>query len=146
MQATLNNNQSQSQSQSQLNWTRFNSTFVIEIKRGDKVFTSTAVALGKRMLVTAAHCVDCADDITLMIGDDYKNPESAQEVPHWVVHPSYNPNNSLYENDLALLYLDEDLPHFTGVEKIEEDTFLDNKSFLERIGFGGRNSIAAKMG
>lgn len=126
--------------QPQINWTRFNSTFVIEVKRGDKVFTSTAVALGKRMLITAAHCIDCAEDIVLILGDDYDNPDSVKAVSHWIVHPGYNPNNSLYENDLAIIYIDEDLPHFTGLEVIEDEILLNHKCFIERIGFGGRNN------
>jgi V8-like Glu-specific endopeptidase len=134
MQATIIKNQAQ------INWTRFNSTFVIEVKRGNDVFTSTAVALGKRMLVTAAHCVDCAEDVVLIIGDDYKKPDSVTAVSRWIVHPSYNPSKSYYENDLAIIYIDEDLPHFTGLEVVEENVSLDDKCFLERIGFGGRNN------
>ena len=135
MQATIINNQSQ------LNWTRFNSTFVIEVKRGESLFTSTAVAIGKRMLITAAHCVDCAEDVSLIIGEDYQNPDLVRGVSHWIVHPGYKPSKSFYENDLAIIYLDEDLPHFTGIEVIEDDVILNDKSILERIGFGGRNNL-----
>lgn len=134
MQSTIISNQAQN------NWTRFNSSFVIEVRRGESVYTSTAVALGKRMLLTAAHCIDCAEEAVLIIGEDYKRPDSVQEISQWIVHPGYNPSKSLYENDLAIIYLEEDLPHFTGIESIAENILLDEKCFLERIGFGGRNN------
>lgn len=123
-----------------LNWTRFNSSFIIEIKRGNEVFTSTAVAIGKRLLATAAHCVDCAEDVVVIIGDDYQAPETVVGAAHWVVHPSYNPKKSFYEDDIALIYLDEDLPHFTSIESLNFSGKLSDKSFLERIGFGGRGN------
>ncbi|MFT6631183.1 MAG: secreted trypsin-like serine protease [Bacteriovoracaceae bacterium] len=135
MKSTIINNQPQ------MNWTRFNSTFVIEVKRGESIFTSTAVAIGKRMLLTAAHCVDCADEVVLVIGEDYKSPELVQGVSHWTIHPGYKPSKSLFENDLAVVYLDEDLPNFTGIETISDDILLDDSSILERIGFGGRNNL-----
>lgn len=124
----------------EINWTRFNSSFIIEVKRGTEVYTSTAVAIGARTLITAAHCVDCAEDIVLILGDDYRTPDSVRTVNSWHVHPSYNPKKSLYENDLAIIYIDEDLPHFTSLEQIYDDIDISELSFLERIGFGGRNN------
>ncbi|MDP7322195.1 MAG: trypsin-like serine protease [Bacteriovoracaceae bacterium] len=129
-----------SKQKAQVNWMRFNSTFVIEVTRGGDVFTSTAVALGKRMLLTAAHCVDCAEEIALIVGEDYRRPDSVKAVHHWVIHPGYNPGKSFYQNDLAIIYLDEDLPHFTALEVIADLPELDQKCFLERIGFGGRDN------
>lgn len=122
----------------QIDWARFNSSFIIEVTRGGEVFTSTAVAIGQNRILTAAHCVDIADDIVLIIGDNYQSPEKVISVNHWSIHPEYNPKNSFYENDLAILYLDEDLPAYTNIEVIEDDIDLSVHSFIERIGFGTR--------
>lgn len=121
------------------NWNRFSSTFIIEVKRGDSVFTSSAVALDSNMLLTAAHCVDCAEEVRLFIGDDYDNPIEIINASSWVIHPEYNPNKSFFENDLAIIYLNESLPRFTNVEAIDETIEVDALTTLERIGFGGRN-------
>ncbi len=123
-----------------INWPRFNSTFIIVVNRGTQIFTSTAVAIDKRTLLTAAHCVDCADSIKLVVGKDYQNPKEVKEISEWVIHPGYNPSKSLYENDLAIVNLDEDLPYFTGLEAIADSTDLESHTTLERIGFGGRNN------
>lgn len=120
------------------NWARFSSSFVIEVTRGQEIFTSTAVAIAKDIVITAAHCVDCADEIVILIGDDYKTPESVRSVRSWKIHPEYNPRNSLYENDIAVLFLEEDLPHFINVEIIADQVTLTGNSLMERIGFGGR--------
>lgn len=122
-----------------INWARFSSSFIIEVTRGKEVFTSTAVAIGKNTLITAAHCVDCADEVALLIGDEYKNPDSVYTVEKWIIHPEYNPSKSLFENDLAILFMDEDLPPFVQYESLFADVELSKNSLMERIGFGGRH-------
>lgn len=122
-----------------INWARFSSSFLIEVTRGNEIFTSSAVAIGPGLILTAAHCVDCADEIVLILGDNYKTPDSVINVNKWIIHQDYNPNKSLYENDLAILFLDDDLPHFINFEMIEEEVSMDKHSLIERIGFGGRS-------
>ena len=123
-----------------INWARFSSTFIIEVTRGKNVFTSTAVAIGPKLLLTAAHCVDCTDKIRVLIGSDYLNPDNEVQVDHCIVHPGYNPSKSYYENDIAVIYLEENLPAFSFYEELETDLMLDANTKLQRIGFGGRNS------
>jgi V8-like Glu-specific endopeptidase len=122
-----------------IKWSRFNSSFIIEVERGNQKYTSTAVAIDSRVLVTAAHCVDCAESVNLILGDNYKEPEAVQKVSQWRIHPGYNPSKSLYENDIAVIFLDKDLPEFTGIEAVWGNLTLSEESLIERIGFGGRN-------
>ncbi|MBT4791376.1 MAG: trypsin-like serine protease [Halobacteriovoraceae bacterium] len=124
----------------QINWSRFSSTFIIETKRGNQVFTSTAVAISSHILLTAAHCVDCADEVKVILGNDYRRPQGVINITHQVVHPAYNPQNSFYENDVAILYTSEVLPNFTHIEEIDNDQISFDDLALERIGFGGRNN------
>ncbi len=118
---------------------RFNSSFVIEVKRGGKTFTSTAVAINKRVLLTAAHCIDQACTVSVVIGESYRLAEQRAKAIQWLIHPAYNPGKSFYENDLALIFLDEDLPAFTNWENFSSHLALVNGELLERIGFGGRD-------
>lgn len=58
-----------------LNWERFNSALILEVKRDTQSFTSTAVAIGKRFLLTAAHRVDQFDSGRLILESHYINGE-----------------------------------------------------------------------
>ena len=125
---------------SQLNWDRFNSAFIIEVSRGSEVFTSTAVAIAPGLAITAAHCIDCADEVVILLGEDYKKPDHVLECDHWIIHPGYDPRNSFYENDIAIIYLIDQFPRGMNYEVLEDSIHLDHKSLIERIGFGGREN------
>ena len=123
---------------------RFNSTFIIEVKRGNEIFTSSAVAIGRNVLLTAAHSVDCIDTAMIYTGDDYNQNAKSIEVSRWVIHPEYNPSKSLFENDLALIFINENLP----IDCFIEDIFnvdLKNGEILSRIGFGARDNMNKKI-
>ena len=142
MQSLLN---IESSFKSHLNWNRFNSSFIIEVKRGSEVFTSTAVALSPYIAITAAHCVDCADEVIILLGDDYSKPESVSSADKWIIHPGYDPRYSLYENDIAVLFLADKLPNYLSFETLIDDVQLDHYSMIERIGFGGRDHKNIKI-
>ena len=134
----IKNSHSLKSNSTQINWARFSSSFVIEITRGSEVFTSSAVAIGKNTILTAAHCVDCVDEVVVLIGDEYEHPDTIRTVSRWSVHHEYNPSKSFHENDLAILYLDEELPAFVTIETLDNEVQLSGHSLMERIGFGGR--------
>ena len=61
------------QNDSLINWNRFSSSLIIETKRGDSTYTSSAVAIGRNMLLTAAHSVDCIDSGDVYLQDSGKS-------------------------------------------------------------------------
>jgi secreted trypsin-like serine protease len=123
-----------------LNWNRFNSSMIIEIKRGGHLFTSTAVAIGRNMLLTAAHSVDCFDEGHVYLGANYNTSTSAIKISKTIVHPGYNPGKSFYENDLAIVILEHNLPKDIHIENLDSSIAIDCEDSLERIGFGGRDN------
>lgn len=127
------------QNKSDLNWGRFNSVFLIEVVRGGIVYTSTAVAIDKRTILTAAHSIDAAESVTLCLGHEYTVDSERIEANYWIINPGYNPSKSFYENDIAVVYLTEDLPVFTHYETISKNQNIDENSVLERVGYGGRD-------
>jgi len=122
-----------------LNWNRFNSVFIIEVTRGGNIFTSTAVSIGDKQLLTAAHSVDGAEMVRVLYGHEYSQDLPDNQALQWSIHPSYNPGNSFYENDLAVIFLEDNLPHFTNKESIGSNFKITEESIFERIGFGARN-------
>ena len=122
-----------------LNWERFNSALILEIKRDAQAFTSTAVAIGKRFLLTAAHSVDQFDSGRLILEAHYKNATESIEVERCIIHPAYNPGQSLFDNDLAIVILKDDLPDSVHIETIPNDLALEKGDILDRVGFGQRN-------
>lgn len=118
-------------------WPKYDSSLMLEVSRGETCFTSSAVAIGENILLSAAHCVEGASEVLCILGDAPSSPEKVLIAKRWVVHHEYNPSKSFYENDLAIIFLEEKLPSYISYESIEE-THLSDKSLLERIGFGGR--------
>ena len=75
------------------------SSVLLDIKRGDKNFYSSAVAISGSMLLTSAHSVDCLDT-GIAIADGIKI-----EIEHVYIHPSYNPQSSFFDHDIAVIKL-----------------------------------------
>ena len=83
------------QNNTDLNWARFNSVFLIEVVRGNKVFTSTAVAIDRKTILTAAHSIDGADSVTVCVGHEYTSESKRLEANYWIINPNYNPSNRM---------------------------------------------------
>ncbi len=128
------------QNENQLNWDSFLSTVIVEVKRGGKVFTSTGVLIDNRALLTAAHSIDCAESVQIILTHDYNFITDTYEVERCYIHPEYNPSQSLYENDIALLFLKEPVTRNVLFDEIPDTIELEKDSVLERIGFGSRAS------
>lgn len=121
-----------------LNWDRFMTTVLLEVKRGDRIYTSTGVLLDNRSLITAAHSIDCADEVKVILTHDYNYITESYQVERCYIHPEYNPSTSLFENDLAVLILKQEIAKELLFDEIPSETTLDENSVLERIGFGNR--------
>lgn len=124
-----------------LNWQRFNSSLIIEITRGESSYTSSAVVVGRNMLLTAAHSVDCFTEGRVLLSDDYDLKAESIKIKKCIVHPSYNPSKSFFENDLAIVVLEHNLPSHILIEdlRVNEQINLSAGDELQRIGFGGRD-------
>lgn len=123
-----------------LDWESFSSTLIIEVVRDSKVYTSTAVVIGRNMLLTAAHSIDCFDGGKVLLGDNYATAKGSIKIKKSVIHPEYNPSKSFFENDLAIVILEHNLPKSVKIESINEDIILAPGDTLDRVGFGERNN------
>jgi secreted trypsin-like serine protease len=123
-----------------LDWESFSSTLIIEVARDSKVFTSTAVVIGRNMLLTAAHSIDCFDGGRVLLGENYHTAKESIKVKKSIIHPEYNPSKSFFENDLAIVILEHNLPKNIKIESIKEDIALAPGDILDRVGFGERNN------
>ena len=121
-----------------LNWDRFTSCIMLEVKREEKVFNSSAVAIAKNILLTAAHSVDCYTNGIAII--DINGRKQKIKIKNCIIHPEYNPGNSFFENDIAIVILSKNLPKEVRLERISEKIHLRAGEILERVGFGGRDN------
>lgn len=124
------------QNDSLINWNRFSSSLIIETKRGDSTYTSSAVAIGRNMLLTAAHSVDCIDSGDVYLQDSGKSIRFKKSI----IHPGYNPNKSFYLNDIAIIVLEHNLPNNIYIEELDNDIDFKTGEELQRIGFGLRSN------
>lgn len=92
--------------------TQLLSSVLIEVNRGDKIFTSSAVAISKTTLLTAAHSLEDISSGRAVILDDYKdkNTEPRIDFKSWAIHPKYDKDKSNYSFDLAIIHLSKPLP------------------------------------
>ncbi len=123
-----------------LNWDSFMTTVIVEVKRSDRKFTSTGVLINNHALLTAAHSIDCADEIKIILTHDYNFITETYSVERCYIHPEYNPSVSLFDDDIALLFLKEPLNKNLLFDEIDENIELSELSVLERIGFGNRSN------
>ena len=122
-----------------IDWSEFLSTVIIEVEKFGKVYTSTAVAIGEKLLLTAAHSVDNMDSAKALTGRSYKETIEEVDVQRCIIHPNYDPKKSFYKNDIAIVVLKEELPDCVKIEELPTSSQYEKGDVFERIGFGGRN-------
>ncbi|MEX0798984.1 MAG: trypsin-like serine protease [Bacteriovoracaceae bacterium] len=121
-------------------WEKFESSMLIEVKRGEEVFTSSAVAIQRNILLTCAHSVENFEAGRVFWNPRY-NPESKNYLSFKkvVIHPDYCQSKSNYANDLAIIVLNGNLPSKARPAKIHANPFSVKKGMqAHRIGFGAR--------
>ncbi len=119
-------------------WNNFNSSLLIEITRPNGVFTCTGVAIDKKTILTAAHCLE-GEILKVRISNDpsYNKKGKFFEVESFDLHPDYNSSESNYRSDIAKIKLKGELPsNTTFYPIIKKDTQLEGK--ILRLGFGAR--------
>lgn len=102
---------------------------MIKAKKKGIYYFCSAVAVKEKTLLTAAHCLDNSEEILVFDNGKRLNITSHQK------HPQYNRKNSLFRNDIGVIYLSEALKG-NKIYKIG-----DYRPGLElmRVGFGGRD-------
>ncbi len=121
-----------------LSFQPFSQSFPLEIdKDGGKVICS-AVAIAPTIILTAAHCVQSAQNIELVAGFDLDPGHVRYMALSWQAHPQYNRDKSNYHYDVARIILAKplpsDLPYTTVGWPIQDEPIV-------RVGFGGRDNF-----
>ena len=122
-----------------IDWNNFNSSLLIEVTRPEGVFTSSAVAINKNTLLTAAHCLEGEIlKVRVSLDSSYNPNGNFYEVESYDLHPDYDSGKSNYRFDLAKIKLKNDLPSDMKIYPIIKN---DNKlsGTLIRLGFGARD-------
>ncbi len=122
-----------------IDWNNFNSSLLIEVTRPEGVFTSSAVAINKNTLLTAAHCLEGEIlKVRVSLDSSYNPNGNFFDVESFNLHPDYDSKKSNYRYDLAKIKLKNDLPSdMKFYPIIKKDNELQGT--LLRLGFGARN-------
>jgi V8-like Glu-specific endopeptidase len=120
-----------------VDWQKFSSSVLIEAKRADALFTSSAVVIRRNVLLTAAHSVENITDGCVHLSHHFHEDNPRIKFKKVIIHPDYNKDKSNFENDIAIVFLEHNLPmEFRPV--ILAQNIDPAKAVVERIGFGGR--------
>lgn len=122
-----------------INWDLYCSALIVEVFRNGNPYTSTAVAINRKILITAAHSVVGFESASIYIGESYRDYDERFKVKDCVIHPDYDREKSLFQNDLALIVLEEELPELCKFEPISKTNSLKSGDLVDRVGFGSRN-------
>lgn len=121
-------------------WGKFDASILIEVKRGEDIFTCSGVLIESDVVLTAAHCVDGITSGRIIFDHKYDpSTKNFVEIIGHVIHPGYNKKVSNYAHDIALVFLEKSVSHIVPAT-INWNPKLKNISKLERIGFGGRHN------
>jgi V8-like Glu-specific endopeptidase len=121
-------------------WSEFSSSLLIEVTRDHKLFTSSAVLIRRNVLLTAAHSVENIEKGYVHLSHKYGQDNMRIGFKKVIIHSGYDKSVSNFENDIALIILDSNLPKSFKPASLDLLCEIDNLE-VDRIGFGGRNGI-----
>lgn len=126
-----------------IEWEKFRSSVIIEVKRGNNIFTSSAVAISRNVLLTCAHSVVGVEGGRVFWDPQYR-PQSKKfvKIKTVVIHPDYDFKKSKYKNDLAIVILKNGLPSkIRPASILSKDCILSEGMQAHRLGYGERNDL-----
>lgn len=121
-----------------IDWKEFSSSALIEVNRSGNFYTSSAVAIKRNVILTAAHSVENIDEGYIHLSHHYNQNNQKIKFKKVIIHADYDKSNSNYKNDIALVILEYNLPEILKPVQLQQHAELSNYH-VDRIGFGGRD-------
>ena len=108
----------------------FSGNLMIKVKKKGIFYFCSAVAVKPKILLTAAHCLDTAQEVLVFKGEE-KLP-----LENFEMHPKYQRKNSLYNFDIGVINLKNSLSGDVAIYSIAN---TKGSEPIIRVGFGGRS-------
>jgi secreted trypsin-like serine protease len=124
------------------NWYEMQSAVMLRVQRDTFSAICSGVIVGPRTVLTAAHCVEKANAVSVLFGAEPSMFAEAEILAEeWWPHEHYDSRVSNYEYDIAILKLSRPAPRMTKLAKLAgpEELAKPDPGNWDRVGFGGRD-------
>jgi len=120
-------------------WNLFNSSLLLEVTRPSGVYFCSGVAVSKKIVLTAAHCLEGdVEDVKVFTQMSYNADQWYLPISKYKLHPKYNSEKSSYRHDVAKIILKNNVPDWVNLHAIYEGQMVYGD--LYRFGYGARHS------
>jgi hypothetical protein len=118
----------------------FESCVFLQVRRAKELFNCSAVKIGPRQFLTAAHCMDDIEEAFVITSKNKSSIHIDEDeklmVSNFSLHPLYRQDRSNYFHDWASFELTQDTPHIPIATLAKKRDLLTMKSPLLRVGMG----------
>ncbi|MEK6580603.1 MAG: trypsin-like serine protease [Bdellovibrionota bacterium] len=112
----------------------------VAVTSGNSLCTGSLIA--KDIVVTAAHCVSNATEMSVVFTRDLAKSGVSAEVLGAIINPNYDPFGSKDNSDIAVLQIKGTLPRgYTSAAIMPTKTKLNNGQVVKLAGFGISNAF-----